>query len=89
MSPPRTARSTTSRPTPRAGETTQENGRLLCGFHNRLRNQKEHPPERQRPQSSANGHRRAPPDGAAQATGSSARIAPAPGSTPADPRPAL
>jgi hypothetical protein len=29
------------------GETTQENGRLLCGFHNRLRNQKEHPPERQ------------------------------------------
>ena len=31
------------------GETTQENGRLLCGFHNRLRNQKEHPPQRQRP----------------------------------------
>jgi hypothetical protein len=28
------------------GETTQENGRLLCGFHNRLRNQKEHPLER-------------------------------------------
>src|SRR5271163_4191030 len=28
------------------GQTTQENGRLLCGFHNRLRNQKEHPPER-------------------------------------------
>jgi hypothetical protein len=27
------------------GETTQENGRLLCGFHNRLRNQR----ERQRP----------------------------------------
>ena len=24
------------------GETTQENGRLLCGFHNRLRNQEEH-----------------------------------------------
>jgi hypothetical protein len=23
------------------GETTQENGRLLCGFHNRLRNQRE------------------------------------------------
>jgi hypothetical protein len=23
------------------GETTQENGRLLCGFHNRLRNQTE------------------------------------------------
>jgi hypothetical protein len=31
------------------GLTTQENGRLLCGFHNRLRNQKEHPPQRQRP----------------------------------------
>src|SRR6202034_3742023 len=27
------------------GETTQENGRLLCGFHHRLRNQKEHPPQ--------------------------------------------
>jgi len=25
------------------GLTTQDNGRLLCGFHNRLRNQKEHP----------------------------------------------
>jgi hypothetical protein len=31
------------------GLTTQENGRLLCGFHNRLRNQKENPPHRQRP----------------------------------------
>jgi hypothetical protein len=32
------------------GLTTQDNGRLLCGFHNRLRNQKEHPgDERQRP----------------------------------------
>ena len=32
------------------GLTTQENGRLLCGFHNRLRNQKEHPgDQRQRP----------------------------------------
>ena len=31
------------------GPTTQENGRLLCGFHNRLRNQKEHPRQRQRP----------------------------------------
>jgi hypothetical protein len=36
------------------GLTTQDNGRLLCGFHNRLRNQKEHPPQphseqRQRP----------------------------------------
>ena len=28
------------------GETTQDNGRLLCGFHNRLRNQAE---QRQRP----------------------------------------
>jgi Domain of unknown function (DUF222)/HNH endonuclease len=31
------------------GATTQENGRLLCGFHNRLRNQRERPPQRQRP----------------------------------------
>ena len=32
------------------GETTQDNGRLLCGFHNRLRNQTERPAEqRQRP----------------------------------------
>ena len=29
------------------GLTTQDNGRLLCGFHNRLRNQKEHPPQRE------------------------------------------
>ena len=29
------------------GATTQENGRLLCGFHNRLRNQR--PQQRQRP----------------------------------------
>jgi hypothetical protein len=28
------------------GPTTQDNGRLLCGFHNRLRNQRE---QRQRP----------------------------------------
>ncbi len=36
------------------GLTTQENGRLLCGFHNRLRNQKEHPgDQRQRPPPSA------------------------------------
>ena len=28
------------------GQTTQDNGRLLCGFHNRLRNQRE---QRQRP----------------------------------------
>jgi hypothetical protein len=40
------------------GLTTQDNGRLLCGFHNRLRNQKEHPPQphsdqRQRPPPSA------------------------------------
>ena len=26
------------------GPTTQENGRLLCGFHNRLRNQRQRPP---------------------------------------------
>jgi len=25
------------------GPTTQENGRLLCGFHNRLRNQRPPP----------------------------------------------
>ena len=36
------------------GETTQDNGRLLCGFHNRLRNQQEGTPEqRQRPPPSA------------------------------------
>ncbi len=36
------------------GETTQDNGRLLCGFHNRLRNQREHPgDQRQRPPPSA------------------------------------
>jgi hypothetical protein len=35
------------------GLTTQENGRLLCGFHNRLRNQQEHPAQRQRPPPSA------------------------------------
>src|SRR5271163_3351722 len=36
------------------GETTQENGRLLCGFHNRLRNQREHSgDQRQRPPPSA------------------------------------
>jgi hypothetical protein len=36
------------------GETTQENGRLLCGFHNRLRNQREGKGEqRQRPPPSA------------------------------------
>ena len=50
------------------GETTQENGRLLCGFHNRLRNQKEHPPERpaqseQRPSPSE--QRQRPPPSAA------------------------
>jgi hypothetical protein len=28
-------------PFARGGQTTQENGRLLCGFHNRLRNQTE------------------------------------------------
>jgi hypothetical protein len=36
------------------GETTQDNGRLLCGFHNRLRNQREgHFDQRQRPPPSA------------------------------------
>ena len=36
------------------GLTTQDNGRLLCGFHNRLRNQREgHPDQRQRPPPSA------------------------------------
>ena len=36
------------------GLTTQDNGRLLCGFHNRLRNQKEQQGEqRQRPPPSA------------------------------------
>ncbi len=36
------------------GPTTQENGRLLCGFHNRLRHQQERPGEqRQRPPPSA------------------------------------
>ena len=65
------------------GETTQDNGRLLCGFHNRLRNQKEHPPERQHP-SSASAHRPAPPDGAAPSLAQ-----PAPRSTPVDARPAL
>ena len=51
---PRTARSTTSRPMPQGGETTQENGRLLCGFHNRLRNQRERQgDQRQRPPPSA------------------------------------
>ena len=43
------------------GLTTQDNGRLLCGFHYRLRNQKEHPPER-RPQSE---QRQRPPPSAA------------------------
>jgi hypothetical protein len=36
------------------GLSTQDNGRLLCGFHNRLRNQKEGKGEqRQRPPPSA------------------------------------
>ena len=41
------------------GETTQDNGRLLSGFHNRLRNQKEHPPEPNSEQ-----HQRPPPSAA-------------------------
>ena len=36
-------------PWAKGGPTTQENGRLLCGFHNRMRNQRERPPQRQRP----------------------------------------
>jgi hypothetical protein len=32
-------------PYSQGGETTQENGRLLCGFHNRLRNGREPPDE--------------------------------------------
>ena len=37
------------------GLTTQDNGRLLCGFHNRLRNQREttRGEQRQRPPPSA------------------------------------
>ena len=37
-------------PYAQGGLTTQENGRLLCGFHNRMRNQRE---QRQRPPPSA------------------------------------
>ena len=43
------------------GLTTQDNGRLLCGFHNRLRNQKEGPPERP----SQSDQRQRPPPSAA------------------------
>jgi Domain of unknown function (DUF222) len=43
------------------GETTQDNGRLLCGFHNRMRNQKQHPPEHQAPSE----QRQRPPPSAA------------------------
>ena len=53
-SPPRAARSTTFETYASGGETTQDNGRLLCGFHNRLRNQREQAGEqRQRPPPSA------------------------------------
>ena len=38
------------------GPTTQENGRLLCGFHNRLRNQRER----------GSGHHPSPPEAGAQ-----------------------
>jgi hypothetical protein len=31
----------------RGGRTTQDNGRLLCGFHNRLRNNERPPPQRE------------------------------------------
>jgi hypothetical protein len=34
------------RPYSEGGATTQENGRLLCGKHNRMRNRTEHPPPR-------------------------------------------
>jgi len=33
------------KPWSRGGKTSQENGRLACGFHNRLRNQRPPPPE--------------------------------------------
>ncbi len=36
-------------PYAQGGPTTQENGRLLCGFHNRLRNQRQQNDQRQRP----------------------------------------
>jgi len=36
-------------PFSQGGPTTQENGRLLCGFHNRLRNQRPPPPESDEP----------------------------------------
>ncbi len=42
------------------GPTTQENGRLLCAFHNLLRNQEEQKKRRQRQQDSA-GRQRPPP----------------------------
>jgi hypothetical protein len=34
----------TIQPWAAGGPTTQENGRLLCGFHNRLRSQRRRPP---------------------------------------------
>jgi hypothetical protein len=43
------------------GETTQENGRLLCGFHNRLRNQREGKAE---PQPGSEQRQRPPPPAA-------------------------
>ena len=46
------------------GETTQENGRLLCGFHNRLRNQKEHPAQLHAEQRQPDRRQRPPPSAA-------------------------
>ena len=47
-------------PYAKGGPTTQENGRLLCGFHNRLRNQREQHDQRQQ-----NDQRQRPPPTAA------------------------
>jgi Domain of unknown function (DUF222)/HNH endonuclease len=47
-------------PYARGGPTTQENGRLLCAFHNLLRNQEELKKRRQRPPAAA-GRQRPPP----------------------------
>ena len=58
-SPPRTCQVDHIETYADGGLTTQDNGRLLCGFHNRLRNQRE------ARASSASGPHRAPPEGAA------------------------
>jgi hypothetical protein len=46
------------------GPTTQENGRLLCGFHNRLRNQTEHPANQAEHQGAGTQRQRPPPSAA-------------------------